>query len=115
MTNRKLLLITALLVFILTAILFLVSYFVQPLLPAGWNNALILAGIALAAVLAALSGANDALQLLDRLFGRSGSEDGKPELGDGRPNGRCERVSHYFGAFPLSDSPYGALEMAGNV
>lgn len=70
MTTRRLLLTVAIVIFILTAILFLVSYFVQPLLPAGWNNALVLAGVVLAAVLAALSGLNDAIQLIDRLLGR---------------------------------------------
>ncbi len=61
--------VVALLIFIPTLILFLISIFVQPLLPAPWNNVLIIFGVVVAAVLAALSGINDTIQLAEKLSG----------------------------------------------
>jgi formylglycine-generating enzyme required for sulfatase activity len=61
--TRRTLYLAALLIIIPTIILFLISWQAQPLLPAPWNNALILLGIVLAAVLAGLSGIADTVQL----------------------------------------------------
>ncbi|MCP4425120.1 MAG: hypothetical protein GY803_11545, partial [Chloroflexi bacterium] len=67
--NKRTAIIVALLIFIPTVLLFLVSWLLQPLLPAPWNNILILLGIVVAGVLAAISGVNDTVQLVDRLDG----------------------------------------------
>ena len=72
--NRRQLLIIAVLILVPTLILFLVSYFLQPVLPPPWNNLLILLGIVVGAILAALSAFNDIFQLVDRLTGRSPSQ-----------------------------------------
>lgn len=72
--NRRQILIIAVLIFVPTLILFLVSYFVQPVLPPPWNNVLILLGVVLGATLAALSAFNDIVQLVDRFTGRSPSQ-----------------------------------------
>jgi uncharacterized protein YjbI with pentapeptide repeats len=60
----------ALLIIVPTIILFLVSWLAQPLLSAPWNNALILLGIVLAAVLASLSGIADTVQLANWMTGK---------------------------------------------
>jgi len=67
--NKRTFLIAALLIGVPTVILLLLSWLVQPLLPAPWNNILILLGIVLAAVLAALSGIADTVQLA-KLLGK---------------------------------------------
>ena len=60
--SRRTLLIVAALVAVLTILLFLVSWFVQPLLPAPWNNVLILLGGVVTAVFVVLSGLADAFR-----------------------------------------------------
>ena len=72
--NRRQILIIAVLILVPTLILFLVSYFVQPVLPPPWNNALILLGIVVGAVLTGLAAFKDILELVDRLTGRSPSQ-----------------------------------------
>jgi formylglycine-generating enzyme required for sulfatase activity len=67
--KKRTLILIALLIFIPTLLLFLVTVLVQPLLPQPWNSALILLGVVLAAVLAGLSGVHKAIQiayLIDR-------------------------------------------------
>ena len=65
--KKKTLIIIAILIIVPTAVLFLISLFVQPLLPQPWNSALILLGVVLAAVLAGLSGVDKAIQIADRI------------------------------------------------
>ena len=67
--SRKSLLIAAGLIIVPVILLFLVSYFIQPLLPAPWNNVLILLGVVVAAVLATLSAITDTLSLAEKLSG----------------------------------------------
>ncbi|GAB4163709.1 MAG: hypothetical protein Fur0021_39060 [Candidatus Promineifilaceae bacterium] len=67
-------LIAALLLFVPTVVLLLLTLAVQPLLPAPWNSTLIVLGVVVAAVLAALSGVMDTLYLADRLSGKKESE-----------------------------------------
>ncbi|MCA9987838.1 MAG: hypothetical protein KDE59_26195, partial [Anaerolineales bacterium] len=68
--NKRFWLIVAILIFIPTAVLFLLSWWVRPLLPSPWNNALIILGVVIAAVLAGLSGITDTLHLAERLLSR---------------------------------------------
>ena len=68
--NKRIWLIVAILILIPTAVLFLLSWWVQPLLPSPWNNALIILGVVIAAVLAGLSGITDTLHLAERLLSR---------------------------------------------
>lgn len=62
-------LIAAGLIFVPTLMLLILTLAVQPLLPAPWNNALIVFGIVFAAVLAGLSGVLDTLVLAGKLSG----------------------------------------------
>ncbi|RMF43778.1 MAG: NACHT domain-containing protein, partial [Deltaproteobacteria bacterium] len=79
-------LIAAFLVLIPTLFLFWLSWEVQPALPAPWNNALIILGLVVAGVLAALSGIADTLQIAERLGGRQAAdrdgEEAVPQVGE---------------------------------
>ena len=71
--RKRIFFITAIIIFVLTSILILVTLLVQPALSPPWNNLLILFGVALAAALAALSGITDTWNWVERLIG------GKPD------------------------------------
>lgn len=72
--NKRTLGIMALLIGVPTVLLLLLTLLVQPLLPAPWNNTLIVLGVVVAAVLAGLSGLTDTLALAEKLSGREDIE-----------------------------------------
>jgi formylglycine-generating enzyme required for sulfatase activity/energy-coupling factor transporter ATP-binding protein EcfA2 len=74
MKKETLLIIAAGLIFAAALLLFLVSWFVQPALSAPWNSVLVVAGLVVAAVLAAMSGIADTLQIVERLWGKKEGE-----------------------------------------
>lgn len=80
MNKKRTFLLAAGLIVVPTLMLFLVTFFVQPLLPAPWNNALILLGVIVAAVLAALSGITDTISLAEKLRGETDTPADEPSI-----------------------------------